>query len=238
MVEDRADGDIASSQRGDPARFIAGGEQAARDRPRSTPAFAPTVPQYRVDLDTDKVQTLGIPVTDVYSTLQTFLGGLYVNDFNRFGRTWRVLMQAEPEFRAQPDDIDRFYVRTAGRRHGAAQHAGQRSTPVSGPDVIYRYNRYPRRADRRAPTRPATARARPRRRWRKWRARCCRPASATNGPARVFQQRRTEGTGADHLRLRRAAGVAVPRGALRELDHPVRGRAGRAARPVRRARRR
>ena len=54
-------------------------------------SFRDTVPQYKVDLDTDKAQTLGIPVTDVYNALQTFLGGLYVNDFNRFSRTWRVL---------------------------------------------------------------------------------------------------------------------------------------------------
>ena len=63
-------------------------------------------------LDTDKAQTLGIPVTDVYNSLQTFLGGLYVNDFNRFGRTWQVLLQAEPEFRDRPSDISRYYVRT------------------------------------------------------------------------------------------------------------------------------
>ena len=81
-------------------------------------------------------------MTDVYNALQTFLGGLYVNDFNRFGRTWRVMMQAEPEFRDQPDDINRFYVRTVERRHGAAEHAGRRSKPMTGPEVIYRYNRF------------------------------------------------------------------------------------------------
>ena len=64
-------------------------------------------------MDTEKLQTLGIPVTDVYNALQTFLGGLYVNDFNRFGRTWQVLLQAEPEYRDQPSDIERFYVRSA-----------------------------------------------------------------------------------------------------------------------------
>ena len=50
-------------------------------------------------------------MTDAYNTLQTFLGGLYVNDFNPFGHTWQVLVQAEPEFRASRRDIDRFYVR-------------------------------------------------------------------------------------------------------------------------------
>ena len=70
------------------------------------------MPQYQVKLDTDKAQTFGIPVTDVYNSLQTFLGGLYVNDFNRFGRTWQVLLRAEPEFRDRPSDISRYYVRT------------------------------------------------------------------------------------------------------------------------------
>ena len=88
---------------------------AARARPELQnviSTFRNTVPQYKVNLDRDKVQTLGVPVTDVYNALQTFLGGLYVNDFNRFGRTWRVYLQAEPDFRRQPSDINRFYVRT------------------------------------------------------------------------------------------------------------------------------
>ena len=65
-------------------------------------------------LDTDKAQTLGIPIIDVYNALQTFLGGLYVNDFNRFGRTWRVMMQAEPSYREQSRTTSiAFYVRTS-----------------------------------------------------------------------------------------------------------------------------
>jgi multidrug efflux pump subunit AcrB len=93
-----------------------------------------------VDLDLDKVQTLGIPPTDAYDALQTFLGGLYVNDFNVFGRTWQVMVQAEPEFRTEPRDIDRFYVRTGG---GDMVPLGTLSTvtATAAPDVIYRYNR-------------------------------------------------------------------------------------------------
>ena len=53
------------------------------------------------------------PLTDAYNTLQTFLGGLYVNDFNLFGRVWQVLVQAEPDFRSQPTDIARFFVRNS-----------------------------------------------------------------------------------------------------------------------------
>jgi multidrug efflux pump subunit AcrB len=100
-----------------------------------------SVPQYKVELDTDKAQTLGIPITDVYDSLQTFLGSLYINDFNRFGRTWKVLLQAEPEFRDNPDDINRFWVRTSNGDMvplSTLLHASQ----MTGPEVVYRYNRY------------------------------------------------------------------------------------------------
>jgi multidrug efflux pump subunit AcrB len=80
-------------------------------------------------------------VTDVYNALQTFLGGIYVNDFNRFGRTWQVLLQAEPEFRDRPDDINRFYVRTAGGDMVPLSTLVS-VDPMTGPEVVYRYNRY------------------------------------------------------------------------------------------------
>ena len=103
--------------------------------------FRSNVPSYKVDLDLAKVQTLGIRVTDAYDALQTFLGGLYVNDFNLFGRTWQVLVQGEPEFRTQPRDIGRFYVRTAeGNMVPLSTLASVSAT--AGPDVIYRYNRF------------------------------------------------------------------------------------------------
>jgi hydrophobe/amphiphile efflux-1 (HAE1) family protein len=117
--------------------------QAARARPEIgniVNTFRSNVPSYKVDLDLDKVQTLGVPPTDAYDALQTFLGGLYVNDFNVFGRTWQVMVQAEPEFRTEPRDINRFYVRTGG---GDMVPLGTLSTvtATAAPDVIYRYNR-------------------------------------------------------------------------------------------------
>ena len=118
--------------------------QAARRRPELRAVvntFRANVPSYKVDTDLAKVQTLGIPVTDAFNTLQTFLGGLYVNDFNAFGRTWQVLVQAQPEFRSQPADVNRFYVRNAD---GNMVPLGTLTTvkATAGPDVIYRYNRY------------------------------------------------------------------------------------------------
>ena len=118
--------------------------QAARRRPELgtvISTFRPNVPQYKVDLDLAKVQTLGVPVGDAYNALQTFLGGLYVNDFNAFGRTWQVLVQAEPDFRTGPTDVNRFYVRSVA---GDMVPLGTLATvrPTTGPDVIYRYNRF------------------------------------------------------------------------------------------------
>ena len=139
MLQDRTDGDLSRFSEATQA-FL----QAARQRPEIASintGLRTTVPQFRVDLDTDKAQTLGVPVTDVYSALQTFLGGLYVNDFNRFGRTWRVLMQAEPQFRVRPDDINQFHVR--GRDGDMIPLSTLVDVrPVSGPEVIYRYNRF------------------------------------------------------------------------------------------------
>jgi multidrug efflux pump len=139
MLEDRAGGDVGALAQA--ADVVA---QSARSQPELGPVlntFRSSVPNYKIDVDLDKVQTLGIPVTNVYNTLQTFLGGLYVNDFNVFGRTWQVLIQAEPEFRNQPHDINRFYVRTGG---GEMVPLGTLSTVSAGagPDVIYRYNRF------------------------------------------------------------------------------------------------
>jgi hydrophobe/amphiphile efflux-1 (HAE1) family protein len=139
MLEDRAGGDV--TQLADAAQVIV---DAARQRPELanvSSSFRASVPQFQVDLNTDKAQTMGVPVTDVYNALETFLGGLYVNDFNRFGRTWRVLLQADPEYRNHPDDVDRYYVRTAS---GAMVPLSTLVTikPMTGPEVIYRYNRF------------------------------------------------------------------------------------------------
>ena len=139
MLEDRLGGDIHSlAQTADQVVL------AARSQPALGPVlstFRPDVPQYKVDVDLAKVQTLGVPVGDAYNALQTFLGGLYVNDFNSFGHTWQVLVQAEPEFRTGPADINRFYVRSGA---GDMVPLGTLATvqPTTGPDVIYRYNRF------------------------------------------------------------------------------------------------
>src|SRR5258705_242463 len=87
---------------------------ACRQRPELAGVasqFSADVPQIYADVERDKVLKQGVAVADVYQTLQAFLGGIYVNQFNRFGRQWRVFMQAEAEDRVTPEDIGRFYVR-------------------------------------------------------------------------------------------------------------------------------
>jgi len=101
--------------------------------------FSVDVPQLFYNLDRDKVQTLGIPPSDVFEALQTYLGGLYVNDFNKFGRTYRVMLQAEPRFRTSPRDIERFYVRSADGEMVPLSTLGQTKS-IRGPEYIRRFN--------------------------------------------------------------------------------------------------
>jgi hydrophobe/amphiphile efflux-1 (HAE1) family protein len=139
MLEDRAGGDTA--QLADVSDAVIAETQKHPEFAMVNSIFRNSVPQYKVTLDTDKAQTLGIPVTDVYNALQTFLGGLYVNDFNRFGRTWQVLLQAEPEFRDRPEDVKRFYVRTkTGNMVPLSTLVNIEA--IAGPEVVYHYNRY------------------------------------------------------------------------------------------------
>src|SRR5436309_11438715 len=75
-------------------------------------AYSTSVPQIKLDIDRDKARTLNIPVNDVFRGLQIYLGGLQVNDFNLFGRTYKVVLQAEQEFRKSPESINDIYLRS------------------------------------------------------------------------------------------------------------------------------
>ncbi|HVO51999.1 MAG TPA: multidrug efflux RND transporter permease subunit [Thermoanaerobaculia bacterium] len=103
--------------------------------------FRAAVPQTFVDVDRDKALKQGVPVADVYQTLQTFLGGTYVNQFNRFGRQWRVFMEADAADRVKPEDIGGFYVRnTQGGMVPLAALTSLRQT--AGPEYTQRFNLY------------------------------------------------------------------------------------------------
>lgn len=139
MLEDRGNGDIESLAQATDQLVAAASKRPELAGVVST--FRNSVPQIKVDLDRDKAETLGVPITDIYQSLQTFLGGLYVNDFNRFGRTWRVYLSADSEFRREPQDINRFYVRSSGGDMVPLSTLVKTDT-TTGPEVIYRYNRY------------------------------------------------------------------------------------------------
>ena len=99
------------------------------------------MPQLYADVDQDKALKQGVAVGDVYQTLQTFLGGLYVSQFNRFGRQWRVFVQAEGEARTRPEDISRFYVRNDDQNM-VPLSALVTTRPILGPEFTNRFNLY------------------------------------------------------------------------------------------------
>src|SRR5207244_12631227 len=105
-------------------------------------SFRATTPWLYLDLDRQAAKTMGVSVADVFSTLQVFFGSLYVNDFNRFGRTWQVNVQAAPDFRRQIEDLKQLKVRS---ETGKMVPLGTLATVEdrSGPVLIMRYNMYP-----------------------------------------------------------------------------------------------
>jgi HAE1 family hydrophobic/amphiphilic exporter-1 len=139
ILEDRAGKDIAflGEQTG---KFL----EAARKRPELTgvsSTFRPTVPQVFVDVDRDKVLKQGVALSDVYKTLQCFMGGAFVNYFNRFGRQWQIYVQAEGPYRTNAKNLGQFHVRnSASEMVPLSAITSVRST--SGPEFTMRYNLY------------------------------------------------------------------------------------------------
>src|SRR5712692_3189789 len=102
--------------------------------------YRPTVPQLKVEVDREKAMSLGVPVQDVFDALESTMSALYVNDFNKFGRTYRVQMQAEAPFRAQPEDLGSVYVRSNTTREMIPLKALIRTSNVVGPEQLERFN--------------------------------------------------------------------------------------------------
>jgi hydrophobic/amphiphilic exporter-1 (mainly G- bacteria), HAE1 family len=103
--------------------------------------YAADTPQIYLDIDRDKAQVLGVKISDIFNALQSTLGSFYINDFNVFGRTWQVNLQAEIAFRQRLDDIERIYVRNA-RGGMVPMRALAKVTLVQGPQTVIRYNGY------------------------------------------------------------------------------------------------
>ncbi|MDY3555003.1 multidrug efflux RND transporter permease subunit [Gemmata sp. JC717] len=141
MVEDRSGENDPVRLQGNTQRLIA----EARKDPQLAgvfSAFRADAPQLYVDVNRQQCQTMGVPVGDVFATQQAFLGSRYVNDFNRFGRTWQVIVQAEGPFRNSIDDAKRIRVRND---QGGMVPLGAvlDIREVAGPLVITRYNMHP-----------------------------------------------------------------------------------------------
>jgi hydrophobe/amphiphile efflux-1 (HAE1) family protein len=105
-------------------------------------SFSASTPSVRFEVDRDRAKQLGVPVNEVFAALQTFLGGLPINDFTRFGRTYKVTMQAAPAFRGGTEALSAFYLRSAS---GAMVPLSTfvSAVPTGAPGVIKRYNVYP-----------------------------------------------------------------------------------------------
>ena len=138
-LQDRGGGSIDAND-AQLQKFLA----AARARPELagvTSPFTASVPQMFVNVDREKALRQGVALGDVYQTMQTFLGGLYVNQFNRFGRQWRVYLQAEGGERMAPEQVTQFYVRNdAGGM--VPLSALQTIQPTFGPQFTNRFNVY------------------------------------------------------------------------------------------------
>jgi HAE1 family hydrophobic/amphiphilic exporter-1 len=139
VLEDRAGRDVKFLA-DNLDKFLA----AARKRPEIgviSSTFLPSVPQKFVDVDREKVLKQGVAVSDVYKTIQAFMGGLFINYFNDFGRTWQVYVEAEEPYRSNLENVGQFYVRNSSG--GMAPLAAlTKFESRQGPEFTMRYNEY------------------------------------------------------------------------------------------------
>jgi HAE1 family hydrophobic/amphiphilic exporter-1 len=139
VLEDRAGRDVQFLA-GNLDKFLA----AARKRPEIgsiSTTFLPGVPQQFVQVDQEKVLKQGVAISDVYQALQTFMGGLFINYFNEFGRTWQVYLEAEAPYRSDLSNLSQFYVRNnAGQM--VPLTALTKFESRDGPEFTMRYNEY------------------------------------------------------------------------------------------------
>ena len=139
LLQDRS-GTLTTADLGVQTRdFLA----AARQRPELAnlfTSFDPGVPQIDLQLDREKARKLGVPINDVFVALQAILGGTYVNDFNRFGRLYRVFVMAESEYRQKPEDIGTFYVRSRTTGDMVPLSTIVTVKPTSGTEITTRFN--------------------------------------------------------------------------------------------------
>jgi HAE1 family hydrophobic/amphiphilic exporter-1 len=139
VLEDRAGRDVQFLS-DNLAKFLA----AARKRPEIgaiSTTFLPSVPQQFVEVDQEKVLKQGVAISDVYQAIQTFMGGLFINYFNDFGRTWQVYVEAEAPYRSDLANLGQFYVRN-NRGEMVPLTALTKFESRNGPEFTMRYNEY------------------------------------------------------------------------------------------------
>ncbi len=139
VLEDRSGKDIPFL-----AANVAKYMDAARKRPEIASintTFLPAVPQLYINVDRDRVLKQGVNLADVYKTLQTFMGGYFVNYFNRFGRQWQVYVEAEGAYRTRAENLGLFYVRNHDGE-SVPMSALTTAKNISGPEFTMRYNLY------------------------------------------------------------------------------------------------
>jgi hydrophobic/amphiphilic exporter-1 (mainly G- bacteria), HAE1 family len=139
VLEDRSGKDI-SFLAANVAKFMA----EVRKRPEIASintTFLPSVPQLYVNVDRDRVLKQGVDLSEVYKTLQTFMGGYFVNYFNRFGRQWQVYVEAEGQYRTRAENLGLFYVRNHDGE-SIPMSALTSTKSISGPEFTMRYNLY------------------------------------------------------------------------------------------------
>ncbi|MCC8392619.1 multidrug efflux RND transporter permease subunit [Paraburkholderia sp. MMS20-SJTR3] len=135
-------GDATIAQLAEVSQQFVERARARRELTGVTSTFNASSRQLLVDVDRDKTETLGVPVEDVYSAMQTMFGSLYVSQFNRSSRLWQVILQAEPSYRLKPDDLDQIFVRSrTGTMVPIKAVASYRW--VTGPDLVTRFNNFP-----------------------------------------------------------------------------------------------
>jgi len=103
--------------------------------------YSTSIPQIKLDIDRDKVRTLNVPINNVFQGLQIYLGGLQVNDFNLFGRTYKVMLQAEQDFRKSPESINDIFIRSNDNSMVPMSTISKISM-MTGPDILQRYNMF------------------------------------------------------------------------------------------------
>jgi HAE1 family hydrophobic/amphiphilic exporter-1 len=140
VLEDRAGKDVPYLA-GNVEKFMAAASKRPEIAPGMVTTFLPSVPQQFLEVDREKVLKQGVALNDVYRTVQAYMGGLFVNYFNRFGRQWQVYVEAEGQYRANLDHLSQFYVRNSKGEMvplSSLTHFESRY----GPEFTMRYNLY------------------------------------------------------------------------------------------------